>query len=200
MLNVLYHKENGVNINTLRFSIQEFQSIGKDEANLLKNDYLVIFFSENQSFSKDLNCNQDKIDDNLFKIVEKIANKKESFYIEKRNEFDKIVEPSLKIQLQNKKNEFDKIVEPSLEIQLQNKKNEFDKIVEPSLEIQLQNKKNELTFIRKNYLNSTDYKIIKAVENNLEIDVNLKTERQKARDEINEIQNATSLQDLTKFE
>lgn len=64
----------------------------------------------------------------------------------------------------------------------------------------IQNKKNQLISIRKNYLNSTDYKIIKAVESGLEINIELKNQRQKARDELNEIENATSLEQLSKFE
>lgn len=65
---------------------------------------------------------------------------------------------------------------------------------------QVESKKNKLISKKKNYLNSTDYKIIKALENGIEIDIELKTQRQKTRDEIKEIETTTSLEELNKFE
>ena len=161
MLEIICEKDNRVIVNNLLFSAQEFKSIGNDEASLLKYNYLAIIFTNKLKCVKDFNCNQDGInDESLLKVLNKIANKKESFFSQKRTEFDNS---------------------------------------EISLEIQLQNKKNELISVRKNYLNSTDYKIIKAVENNIEIDLSLKTARQKAREEINEIEVSTSLEELNKF-
>jgi hypothetical protein len=106
MLTIFYNKNIHVVINGIIFSFDEFKSISKDEKDFLNNNYLEVFYSETQAYSKDENENQRGISEDLLIILNKISSKNESFYLQKRTEFDN-PEISLENLKLNKINEFE---------------------------------------------------------------------------------------------
>lgn len=64
---------------------------------------------------------------------------------------------------------------------------------------ELEKQKPKLINKRKSYLNSTDWYVIRSIELSIEIPKEIKEKRDKAREEINEIEKITKKEDLLKF-
>ena len=60
-------------------------------------------------------------------------------------------------------------------------------------------KKQTLISARKQYLESTDYKVLKAIENETKLDEEIKTKRAKTRQEINEINVCKDIDSLSLY-